>query len=145
MNLEVRRIIFTRESIIGNLFIDDVFECFTLELPWKKNQKSISCIPEGKYKVIMEYSPRFNRLLPELKGVPERDEIKIHPANWPKELNGCIAVGKTAGQDYIGQSRIAFELLLVKIVEAEDMGEEVWISVKDGGQKKEVSHVDYIS
>ena len=129
MDLKIRRTCFTEKSTIGTLTIDEEFECFSLELPWRENQKKISCIPVGKYKVLMEYSLRFKRLLPELKGVPGREEIKIHVANYPHEIEGCIAVGKTVGADYVGQSKVAFELLLVKIVSALDSGEEVWITI----------------
>ena len=40
-----------------------------------------------------EYSNSFKEFLWELKGVPGRSEIKIHRANYPKDLLGCIALG----------------------------------------------------
>ena len=33
----------------------------TLELPWKDNQKDISCIPAGTYKVVKQFSNHFQR------------------------------------------------------------------------------------
>jgi len=92
----VRNIILDPE-ILGNLFIfkgtDVIFNCKTLELGWKDNQKGISCAPRGEYPIVFEYSPKFNRKLWELKGVPQRSEIKIHVANYYRQLRGCIAVG----------------------------------------------------
>ena len=129
MELFLKRIIFSDKSTIGNLSVGNEIECFTLELPWKNNQKDVSCIPTGRYKVVMEYSQRFDRVLPELKKVPNRDEIKIHIANFPEELRGCIAVGQAAGADNLGRSRLAFEALFVKIAGAVDDGEEVWINI----------------
>jgi len=66
---------------------------FTMELPWKNNQRSISSIPKGVYKVITTMSPRFKKDMWLLLDVPGRDGIRIHSANYARELNGCIALG----------------------------------------------------
>ena len=70
-----------------------VFTCMTFELPWLDNKNKISCIPPGKYTMKFEYSGKFRDFLWELKNVPKRSEIKIHVANYPSELLGCIALG----------------------------------------------------
>jgi hypothetical protein len=89
---------FKNKETIGTLLIFDgvkkVFECKTLELPWRDNQRSISSVPAGRYELVLEYSPRFKQKLWELKGVPGRSECKIHTANFARQLNGCIAPGK---------------------------------------------------
>jgi len=64
-------------------------------LGWLDNQQDISCIPEGKYPLKYEYSPRFKMNLWEIKQVPNRSECKFHSANYWYELNGCIALGIT--------------------------------------------------
>lgn len=69
------------------------FSCKTLELPWKNNEKSVSCIPDGEYICKWTYSPAFDRYLYEVKDVPNRSGIRIHPANYIKQLRGCIALG----------------------------------------------------
>lgn len=80
----------------GLLYLVDqnkvVFECKTLELPWLNNNKRVSCIPAGKYKAIKHVSPKFGNCL-WIKGVPNRSEILIHPANYVQQLLGCIALG----------------------------------------------------
>lgn len=73
---------------------NEVFQCKTLELPWKQNLKKESCIPNGVYPVILEYSEHFKQALWEIKQVPDRSEVKIHIANRASELLGCIAIGK---------------------------------------------------
>ena len=70
-----------------------VFECKTLELAYRGNSRNISAAPQGYYGMLLEYSPKFQTRLWELKGVPGRSEIKIHVANYYRQLNGCIAVG----------------------------------------------------
>jgi len=69
-----------------------VFECFTLELPWKDNKRRESCIPAGTYKAVKHKSPKFGNSV-WIKDVPNRAEILIHPANYVRQLLGCIAVG----------------------------------------------------
>jgi hypothetical protein len=72
-----------------------LFKCITLELPWKDNERRVSCIPPGAYPMDFEYSNRFQRELWELKEVPDRSEVKIHPANYVEQLHGCIALGSS--------------------------------------------------
>lgn len=89
------------------------FACFTVEPPWHENRVGKSCVPAGLYRLVLEFSPRFNRKLWELKDVPGRSEAKIHPANRAAELEGCIAPGETIGHDaqgwFISNSRATVE------------------------------------
>lgn len=87
----------------GQLFTDG-FNCYTLELPWRDNQRSISCIPAAAYDCIIRRSPRFGLTYWVLK-VPERTYILIHSGNWAGDVakgfnthvNGCILLGKKMG------------------------------------------------
>lgn len=60
---------------------------YTLE-----NDKYI--IPDGNYSITYTYSPRFGRKMPLISPVPGRSGIRIHAANYPWQLRGCIALGK---------------------------------------------------
>lgn len=87
----------THQTLGVMLVIQDhklVYHCNTLELPWQNNERRISCVPPGTYRIVKEYSARFNTMLWELKDVPGRSECKIHTANYVHQLNGCIAPGK---------------------------------------------------
>ena len=64
----------------------------TLELPWKNNEKKISCIPTGEYNVVKRYSEKYGNHF-HILNVPNRDYILIHAANYVNQLLGCIAVG----------------------------------------------------
>lgn len=92
------RVVKNFNYILGRLYIyqgaKEIFNCATLELPYKDNKVNQSAIPPGSYPIKLEWSPRFSRLLWELKQVPGRTEIKIHNANYVHQLNGCIAVGR---------------------------------------------------
>lgn len=80
--------VFVFESKTG-----EKIKLFTMELPWKNNARSVSSIPKGTYKVITTMSPRFKKDMWLLVDVPGRDGIRIHSANYARELNGCIALG----------------------------------------------------
>ena len=77
------------------VFDDDViiYTCKTLELSWNNNEKGASCIPKGKYNVIKRTSEKYGKHFHVL-AVPSRTYILIHPANFVRQLKGCIAVGK---------------------------------------------------
>lgn len=87
-----------RKQTLGNFALAGFgksFECKTLELPWKDNQKNISCIPAGTYDCVLGYSPSFKKNLYEVKNVTNRIGIKIHSVNYVSGLKGCIGVGKS--------------------------------------------------
>jgi hypothetical protein len=83
---------------LGNLVIYDkdnrpLFSAITLERGWRNNERNVSCVPLGTYKIVLEYSNRFKTELWELKDVPNRSECKFHSANYWYQLNGCISLG----------------------------------------------------
>ena len=103
--------------------------CATIELPWKNNAHRISCIPEGAYRLIKRWSPKFGQHL-WLQDVPGRTLILIHPANnAARELEGCIApVLSVTGAGQGVASRTALKKLL-QIYEARSKKEKVWLKI----------------
>jgi Family of unknown function (DUF5675) len=115
----------------GKLECEGKFICYTIELPWKENEKRVSCIPEGKYFIKKRYSKKFKWHL-ELVGVPNRKFILFHPANNAlRELNGCIApVTKLSGPGLGLMSRIASAKLKDLVYKILDKNESVALIVK---------------
>ena len=75
----------------GRLYLDGVFQCYTIELPWLNNKPQVSCIPEGEYTVEKRYNAHNGRHFM-IRHVPGRELILIHAANNAlQELKGCIA------------------------------------------------------
>ncbi|MEM1180926.1 MAG: DUF5675 family protein [Acidobacteriota bacterium] len=72
---------------------------WTAELPWRGNQRNVSCIPAGTYRCKLHKSPKHGWSLWILE-VQNRSEILVHKANRPRELLGCVAIGYGLG--YIG-------------------------------------------
>lgn len=115
------------DGTLGDLFLDGgVFQCKTLELPWRDNAKGKSCLPVGTY--IFKWrtdSPKHGECY-EMETddeAPGRDHIQIHSANWAGDadkgkkcqLLGCIApglsVGVLDGQKAVLQSKAATQKL----------------------------------
>ena len=96
--LLIQRYSHVEKQTIGNLFgLSEnghiLFECDSLELPWLNNQKQISCIPTGKYKIKKRYSKKFKNHL-HITNVEDRSYILIHSGNYYKDILGCVLVGK---------------------------------------------------
>ncbi|GGA95895.1 DUF5675 family protein [Agarivorans gilvus] len=109
----------------------------SVERPWLNNQPSISCIPEGTYKIVPVNSPKFGECLglsaPTL-GISHdhsgilRTHILIHPANLASQLEGCIALGEKwgvlNGEWAVLNSRHACELFKSYI-----HGQQAWLEI----------------
>lgn len=116
MEIKVTRKEFTNSSTIGEMSIDGEFFCYTLE-DVKREVKVYgeTCIPYGRYKVIVNMSNRFKCLMPLVLDVPQFEGIRIHKGNKAIDTHGCILVGLTKDKDFIGMSKIAFEKLMKRL------------------------------
>ena len=152
MELILERIAKRKTYTIGRLYIlrqvmdeyrpgeaKDYF-CDTLEPTWRDyangayKVKGRSAIPEGRYAVVISFSPKFKAWLPILLGGPEFNRkwqgIRIHAGNCSEDTEGCILVGKNREVGQVLDSRIWLHRLKQKIVEAKDKGEAVWLTIK---------------
>ena len=117
-----------------------LYFCDTLEPTWRDyangayKVKGRSAIPEGRYAVVISYSPKFKAWLPILLGGEEFNRkwqgIRIHAGNTAKDTEGCILVGKNREVGKVLDSRIWVHRLKQKIVEAKEKGEAVWLTIK---------------
>lgn len=99
---------------ISEFVFEGEFICYALELPWRDNQKRISCIPAGTYE--LEYmkgssSGKFKRCY-YVKNVTGRSEILIHVGNYPADTLGCILPGLSHNFNSIWNSRAALNKLI---------------------------------
>ena len=96
MKLDIYRV-YKDKCTVGSAYVVDDFNRTkmsfkTLELPWKDNERNISCIPVGSYKAIKHNSPKFKQSF-WLQDVPGRSEILIHVGNYTSDIRGCILPG----------------------------------------------------
>lgn len=142
MEITVKRNIASSKSTLGRLFIDGKPLCYTLEDVCRDLNKNGSfdngeakihgktAILAGRYKVIVNVSNRFKKRMPLLLDTPHFMGIRIHSGNVPEDTEGCILVGLTKAQDFVGNSRDAFKLLMEKL-DAVPKGEQIYITVTD--------------
>jgi len=130
MDMLVTRQTLTDESTIGELTIDGVHQCFTLEDKVRAEKVfGETAIPAGRYEVVVNFSNHFQKMLPELVSVPNFEGVRIHSGNTAKDTEGCILVGTTKGTNVVNGSRDAFNALFAKI-QAAAVNEKVFIEIK---------------
>jgi len=143
MEILVVRKWFTTKSTIGELYINDSFQCYTLEDESRGEGvkiKGVTCIPNQEYAVKITHSNRFNKDLPLIFNKPDlscEDEtgkvrftgVRIHPGNRDTDTEGCILPGTSKGRDIVYQSRKAFDALFEQIEIAEAAGETVKLKI----------------
>lgn len=139
MRIELHRIKGTGRATLGNLYINGVLECHTLEDVVRELGPNGSgkimketAIPAGTYKVDITFSPKFGRDMPILLDVPFFTGIRIHKGNTDHDTWGCILLGRTiAGDDLITHSTEAFNAFLPKLQKALEAIEDVTITISD--------------
>jgi Family of unknown function (DUF5675) len=129
----VNRSQFTSESTIGRLSVDALDFCWTLEDPFRLGPKLYgeTCIPSGFYDVTIDWSNRFQRRMPHILGIPGFDGVRLHWGNKAVNTLGCVMVGYTKAENFIGDSRHAFNDLFEKMDIAYHDGEPIYISIRE--------------
>lgn len=149
MNLTVKRLWPGFACVIGQLYVDGLPDCFSLEDTIRPDGVKVegeTAIPQGTYRLIMSESKRFCRELPQLLDVPGFTGIRIHAGNTCENTAGCILVGLERHDNWIGKSRLALDLLLPKIrtglaqgpvtitVEGSHVGDPTFAKSNSGGR-----------
>lgn len=70
-----------------------------------------TAIPAGIYKITMQHSPKFKRILSYLHDVPHFLEILIYSDNDESRTGDCILVGKNTVKGNILESRATLDKL----------------------------------
>lgn len=136
MFLKLIRKEFTADSTVGELYVNDIFQCYTLEDVIRDGNifevkvQDKTAIPEGMYAVVIDFSNRFQREMPHVLDVLNFTGIRIHAGNDSEDTSGCILVGETKGVNFVGNSRKAFDKFLPKLMAASHDGEKIVIEIK---------------
>lgn len=108
---------------LGRIIIEGVHQCYTCEDVVRSEGKKVfgqTAIPAGIYRVVITHSPRFNRPLPLLLGVPGFEGVRIHAGNTAHDTEGCILPGTGHNAVGVTGSRRAFDDLYARIEAAID-------------------------
>lgn len=142
MKILVKRIAKRPTYTIGKMYLDGKYFCDTLEDTDRNISQSTpldtikkvklpnnTAIPTGTYKVIVNISPKFKRLLPRLLNVPGFDGVLIHRGNTDKDTSGCILIGENKVVGKVINST-GYETKLVSILnKAQDNKEGITIEI----------------
>jgi len=145
MKLQVVRHQFGTDATNGLLFVDGLFECYTLEDQYQAVKvMHETCIPEGTYDIKFrkvggfhtKYSDRYGNAhygMLHLQDVPNFTYILIHAGNTDEHTSGCLIVGETqqdldiSDDGFIGHSGKAYSKLYNKVAKELLLGKEVSI------------------
>ncbi|MEO0422620.1 MAG: DUF5675 family protein [Pseudomonadota bacterium] len=118
---------------------------YTVERPWRNNERGVSCIPEGLYHVSPYSRPSNGDGVYILQGrtVSHFDQpgiarfgVLIHAANRCDEVQGCIAPGVAIAPNapLVTSSRVAMRML------RQHFGEDDWmLSIDSVGPARAVA------
>ena len=145
MKLQVVRTQFGKDATNGLLFIDGVFECYTLEDQYQAVKvMHETCIPEGTYDIKFRKTGGFHARYTEryknahygmlhIQDVPGFTYILIHTGNTDEHTSGCLIVGETQ-QDLdinfngmVGSSAVAYKKMYAKVANQLLQGKKVTI------------------
>jgi len=133
MKLTVVRTQFGTDATNGLLFIDGIFECYTLEDQYQAVKvMHETCIPEGTYDIKFrktggfhaKYSERYKNAhygMLHIQDVPNFTYILIHTGNTDEHTSGCLIVGETqqdlevSKDGFIGSSTVAYKKMYAKV------------------------------
>ena len=152
MKITVKRTFKGPNYTIGQLYINNVYECDTLEDPDRGLTDSMTvqeitskkvygntAIPTGTYDIDMNtISPKFKDRswakfcggkLPRLVNVKGYSGVLIHVGNKPADTLGCILVGDNKVKGQVINSTSAFQQLYLQMLKAHTRGEKITITI----------------
>ena len=136
MKIEVNRIFKASNYTIGELSVNNNYVCDTLEDKVRVDGEKVyakTAIPTGTYTLVLSYSNRFKKVMPEILNVPNFSGIRIHCGNSSKDTEGCLLVGKWDGktENWISDSKNSYNKLYPLLEEAFNKKENITITIKD--------------
>jgi len=149
MELTLKRDESGAHSTLGELYIGDKLECFSLEDMVRVDDPATSAdegkkvygqtaIPAGRYEIIITYSNRFGADMPLLLNVPGFHGIRIHSGNTDADTLGCILVGVAWHAESLRDSKVAYNRLFDALLKARQTGEQVWITIENADETSEI-------
>ena len=138
MNLKLVRKYRKETYTIGKLYVDGVYFCDTIEDKDRglddsmvladimvKKKYGETAIPYGTYKVEINYSPKYKRLMPQIMNVKGFGGIRIHSGNTAKDTLGCLIVGKNTKKGMVTESRATYNKLFALMKDEKDITIEI--------------------
>ena len=123
---------------IGKLYVDGVYFCDVIEDKDRglddsmvladimvKKKYGETAIPYGTYKVEINYSPKYKKLMPQIMNIKGFGGIRIHSGNTAKDTLGCLIVGKNTKKGMVTESRATYNKLFALMKDEKDITIEI--------------------
>jgi hypothetical protein len=136
MKLVLNRDVIGDTFTLGSLTVDDQrigFTCEDKDRHLENGGEKVygeTAIPRGRYKVIISFSQRFKKPMPEILNVPGFEGIRIHGGNTDADTLGCILLGAQRTSNGVANCAAVNNSLISMLEKAEDIGDEVWLTVE---------------
>lgn len=113
LNVVVKRTKACDLSTLGLLSVNGTQICYTLEEKWRNNQKGHSCVGLGTYSAFIRYTSTKSKRewCFQLNDANGRTAIQMHIGNKPSHTEGCILVGTSSQDNFVGGSEQAYQKL----------------------------------
>ena len=139
------------KSTVGELTVDDLWICATLEDAWHMVKlPGITRIPAGTYplkfrtdggfhsRYLERFGPEFHKGMLWIQDVPDFEFVLIHCGNDVDDTKGCVLVGSEVippandGDAYkVSASEKAYRELYPMVANAMRSGEKAWLQIID--------------
>ena len=142
MELKLIRKYRKTDYTIGILYVNNKYFCeiledtdrglkdsMSLEEIKKIKIKDQTCIPYGKYQILMTYSPKYKKIMPLVNNVKGFEGIRIHSGNTNKDTSGCLLPGFNKIKGQVINSRETFNKLYNLIQTSISNNEKVTIEI----------------
>jgi hypothetical protein len=131
VKLTVKRTKSNANETLGQLYIDDISECDTLEDEYREVKvKGETRIPAGVYKLkIREFGgfhekykkrfPKFHEGMIEICDIPGFTDVLIHCGNYDEDTMGCLLLGQAnigPGGYSLTNSSLTYEAFYKKVI-----------------------------
>lgn len=135
LELKLQRDVLSDDFTLGKLYVDNKFFAHTCEDRDRKLEAggvkvaTRTAIPRGRYKVVVSFSQRFQKPLPQVLDVPGFTGIRIHGGNTAEDTEGCVLVGKVRTTNGVARCAERLSTLIDLLTVAEDGGRDAWLEV----------------
>ena len=136
LELKLVRLMMGTAATLGKFYTDGKYYGVTCEDKDRKLEAGgvkvakQTAIPRGRYRVVVTFSNRFQKMLPLLEDVPGFTGVRIHGGNTHEDTEGCILLGKVATPTGIANCAERVSTLTQMIIDAEEQGQPCWITVE---------------
>lgn len=120
----------------GKVYASGLFFCFSCEDEDRFLEKGgvkikgKTAIPRGVYELVLSFSHRFQKVLPEVLCVKDYSGVRCHGGNEAEDSEGCPLLGQVRTSTGVAKCADTVQRMIKMIESATDQGRRVFLEVK---------------